>query len=163
MAQSFQWMQRERVAGTIRAMLEPAGGLVHINAYTRIGIDTSSPLPYPQPPWEAITTLVRQYLGSETRAGQGLRDAVLSGEDGVFGEWFVGPQVVTVPDGRVLTRTPDQVVAAVYSVSSSAPHLFEDKLGAFESDLRQLLGETSAAGAFSQKTGDTELRIWRPR
>lgn len=162
LAQSFHWMQREPVAGTIRAVLEPAGGLVHINAYTRRGIEATTPLPFPQPPWEAITALVRRYLGSETRAGQGLRDAILSGEDDIFRSWFVGPQVVNVPDGRVLTRTADQVVAAVYSVSSSAPHLFEDRLGAFESDLRRLLGEASPAGTFSQKTGDTELRIWRP-
>ena len=33
-----------------------------------------------------------------------------------------------VPDGRVLVRTADQVVAAVFSVSSSAPHLFADRL-----------------------------------
>jgi hypothetical protein len=54
------------------------------------------------------------------------------------------------------------VVAAVYSVSSSAPHLFEDRIGAFESDVRRLLGEVSPTGTFSQKTGDTEVRIWRP-
>jgi hypothetical protein len=87
---------------------------------------------------------------------------VLSGEDDIFRRWFVGPQVVRVPDGRAQTRTADQVVAAVYSVSSSAPHLFEDRLAAFESDLRRLLAETSPAGSFSQQTGDTELRIWRP-
>lgn len=163
LAQSFHWMDRERVAATLHAMLEPAGALIHISAYTRTGIEATSPLPHPQPPWQAITELVRRYLGSETRAGQGLHDVVLSGEDDIFRRWFVGPQVVKVPDGRVLTRTTDQVVAAEYSVSSSAPHLFEDRLGAFESDLRRLLMETSAAGAFSQQTGDTVLQVWRAR
>ena len=162
LAQSFHWMDRERVAAAIHAMLEGDGGLVHVNAYTRTGIESTSPLPHPQPPWEAIGELVRRYLGSETRAGQGLRGAALSGEDQIFRHWFVGPLVVKVPDGRVLTRTPDNVVAAVYSVSSSAPHLFGDRLGAFESELRQLLAETSPSGTFSQQTCDTELRIWRP-
>jgi SAM-dependent methyltransferase len=163
LAQSFHWMDRERVAAMIHAMLEPAGALVHINAYTRTGVDATSPMPHPQPPWQAIRELVRRYLGSETRAGQGSRDAVLSDEGDIFRRWFVGPQVVNVPDGRVLTRTTDQVVAAVYSVSSSAPHLFEDRLAVFESDLRLLLAEVSPAGTFSQKTGDTALHIWRPR
>jgi hypothetical protein len=163
LAQSFHWMDRERVAATIHAMLEPAGGLVHISAYTRTGIETTSPLPHPQLPWQAITELVRRYLGSETRAGQGLRDAVLSDEVDIFRRWFVGPQVVKVPDGRVLTRTTDQVVAAVYSVSSSAPHLFGDRGAAFESDLGRLLAKASPTGAFSQQTGDTALHIWRLR
>jgi hypothetical protein len=74
---------------------------------------------------------------------------------------FRGPVVVRVPDGRVLERTADQVVAAVFSVSSSAPHLFADRLDRFESDLRGVLKEASAEGRFAQQTGDTELRIWR--
>lgn len=163
LAQSFHWMDRERVAGTVRTMLEPMGALVHVNAYTRRGIDASTPTVYPQPPWEEVTELVRRYLGSETRAGQGSRDAVFSDEDDIFSSWFVGPEIEKVPDGRILTRTADQVVAAVYSVSSSAPHLFGDRLDAFESDLRQMLKDASLEGMFSQLTGATELRIWRPR
>jgi SAM-dependent methyltransferase len=163
LAQSFHWMDRERVAWTIRTMLEPIGALVHVNAFTRRGIDASTPTLYPQPPWEEVTELVRRYLGSETRAGQGRRDALFSDEDDIFGSSFVGPEIEKVPDGRILTRTADQVVAAVYSVSSSAPHLFGDRLDAFESDLRQVLMEASPDGMFCQPTGDTELRIWRPR
>jgi SAM-dependent methyltransferase len=163
LAQSFHWMNREQVAATIHAMLERAGALVHISAYTRTGVDTAVSLPHPQPPWQEISELVRRYLGSETRAGQGLRDAVLTGEDEIFSQWFVGPHVVKAPDGRVLTRTDDHVVAAVYSVSSSAPHLFGDHLRGFESDLRRLLVETSPTREFSQQTGDTALHVWRPR
>lgn len=160
LAQSFHWMDRERVAQAIHGMLEPGGALVHINAFTRRGIDAASST-YPEPPWEAISTLVRRYLGSETLAGQGRRDAEFSDEDAIFGRSFRGPAVVTVPDGRVLVRTADQVVAAVYSVSSSAPHLFADRLRRFESDLRRVLEGASGEGRFSEQTGDTELRIWR--
>lgn len=162
-AQSFHWMQRERVARTTHDMLEPMGGLVHINAYTRTGIDATTTQPFPLPPWDAIAELVRTYLGSETRAGQGRRDAQLTGPDEILGGFFDGPEVVTVPDGRVLTRTEDQVVASVYSVSSSSPHLFEERLVSFESELHLLLRQASPTGLFSQQTGDTELRIWRPR
>jgi hypothetical protein len=152
-------MERERVAEAIRGMLEPGGALVHVNAFTRRGIEASSS-PYPEPPWEAISALVRRYLGSETLAGQGRRDAVFSDEDEIFGRSFRGPYVVRVPDGRVLERTADQVVAAVFSVSSSAPHLFGHHVLRFESELRGVLKEASAEGRFAQQTGDTELRIW---
>jgi SAM-dependent methyltransferase len=162
LAQSFHWMNREHVAATIHAMLERAGALIHVNASTRTGVETAVSLPHPQPPWQAITELVTRYLGSETRAGQGLRGVPLSGEDVIFRRWFVGPRSANVPDGRVLTRTADQVVAAVFSVSSSAPHLFEDRLADFESDLRDLLKKASPSGAFSQQTGHTALQIWRP-
>jgi SAM-dependent methyltransferase len=160
LAQSFHWMERERVAKAIREMLEPGGALVHLNAFTRRGIEASSS-PYPEPPWEAISALVRRYLGSETLAGQGRRDAVFVDIDGIFGRSFRGPDVVMIPDGRVLERTADQVVAAVFSVSSSAPHLFAERLHRFESDLRRVLKEASAEGRFAQQTGETELRIWR--
>ncbi|MGH2681530.1 MAG: class I SAM-dependent methyltransferase [Actinomycetota bacterium] len=159
LAQSFHWMERERVARAIHGMLEPGGALVHVNAFTRRGIEASSS-PYPEPPWEAISALVRRYLGSETLAGQGRREAVFVDLDHVLRS-FRGPEVVSVPDGRVLVRTIDQVVAAVFSVSSSAPHLFVDRLHRFESDLRRVLTEVSAEGRFSEQTGDTELRIWR--
>ena len=46
-AQSFHWMDRERVAARVHAMLEPAGALVHLNAYTRTGIKATLPLPHP--------------------------------------------------------------------------------------------------------------------
>lgn len=106
LAQSFHWMERERVARAIHGMLEPGGALVHVNAFTRRGIEASSS-PYPEPPWEAISALVRRYLGSETRAGQGRRDPVFSDEDDIFRRSFRGPDVVRVPDGRVIARTAD--------------------------------------------------------
>jgi SAM-dependent methyltransferase len=160
LAQSFHWMERERVAEAIHGMLEPEGALVHVNAFTRRGVEASLST-HPEPPWEAISALVRRYLGSETLAGQGRRDAVFVDIDDIFGRSFRGPNVVRVPDGRVFERTADQVVAAVFSVSSSAPHLFADRLHRFESDLRGVLKEASAEGRFAQQTGDTELRIWR--
>ncbi len=160
LAQSYHWMERERVARAVHGMLEPGGALVHINAFTRHGVEASSS-PYPEPPWEAISALVRRYLGSETLAGQGRRDAMFVDIDGIFGRSFRGPDVVMVPDVTVLARTADQIVASVFSVSSSAPHLFADRLPRFESDLRRVLSEASSDGRFAQQTGDTELRIWR--
>ena len=163
LAQSFHWMDRERVASTLRSMLESSGALVLVQAYTRQDVDPIGPMPHPRPPWEEITEVVRGYLGSETRAGQGLRDWDQREHAEFLRHWFTGPTDVAVPDGRMLTRTADQVIAALYSVSSSAPHLFGDRLAAFETDVRQLLTDASPAGLFSVQTGDTGLSIWRPR
>ncbi len=65
-----------RAAADIHAMLEPAGGLVHISAYTRRGIETTSPLPHPQPPWDAITEL-SQTAGDELPVLDAVRPRLL--------------------------------------------------------------------------------------
>ena len=119
LAQSFHWMDRERVAPILHSMLADAGALVFVHAYTRRDIEPPGMMPHPRPPWDSITEIVRHYLGSETRAGQGLRDVDPRDHAEFLGPWFSGPTDVSVPDGRVLTRTADQVVAALYSVSSS--------------------------------------------
>jgi ubiquinone/menaquinone biosynthesis C-methylase UbiE len=38
LAQSFHWMDRKKVASTVRGMLEPGGSWVHINATTHRGV-----------------------------------------------------------------------------------------------------------------------------
>ncbi|MGH3828125.1 MAG: hypothetical protein ACRDQX_13295 [Pseudonocardiaceae bacterium] len=61
-----------------------------------------------------------------------------------------------------MTRTADDVVAAVFSRSSSAPHLFGEQLTAFETELRQLLYGASPTGVFSECFPEIALDIWRP-
>jgi hypothetical protein len=56
----------------------------------------------------------------------------------------------------------DQIVAGRFSNSGTAPHLFGDRAGEFESDLRSLLAEASSAGWFSVRLPDNILRIWQP-
>src|SRR5579871_5310196 len=48
-AASFHWMDRDRVAATVRERLEPGGAFVQISADQR-GRENSDPLPYPAPP-----------------------------------------------------------------------------------------------------------------
>jgi hypothetical protein len=76
---------------------------------------------------------------------------------------FSGPDVVTIADARVITRTADDVVASVYSASRSAPHLFGERLAAFDSELHALLSEAPSQGLFSVQAGENHLRIWRLR
>jgi hypothetical protein len=75
---------------------------------------------------------------------------------------FNGPTRITIAGGHVVERTIDDVVAAVFSLSSSAPHLFGGRLPIFEAQLRRLLTACSPQGHFNEQTGDVALVIWRP-
>ena len=162
-AQSFHWMDRERVASTVHGMLEPGGTCVHVHATTHEGVDSPGPLPHPEPPRAAIAELVRRYLGPQRRAGQSVLPAgTPAGEDGIYrAAGFSGPRRLEVP-GHAVDRSVDEVVAAVLSLSGSAPHLFGPRLPAFEADLRALLHDTSPTGVFSQHMREIALDLWTP-
>ena len=74
---------------------------------------------------------------------------------------LVDPEYLRVPAGDVLVRSVDDVVAWVYSMSGSAPHLFGDRLLVFDTDLRRLLDEASPSGLFAERAPDTEVFVWR--
>jgi SAM-dependent methyltransferase len=159
-AQSFHWMDREPVA-TVKDMLRPGGVLVHISDLKNEPRTTDG-LPYPPVPYAAMDELVRRYLGPVRRAGQGLLpQGTPGGEAAVFARaGFSGPQRHVVPGGQALVRTGDDVVAGVFSMSFSAPHLFGSRRDDFEADLRRLLREASPSGRFSERLPSTEVFVW---
>jgi hypothetical protein len=159
-AQSFHWMDQPLVARRVRGMLSPGGAFVHVSATTDRGVAGDDPLVHPRPPWDGIADLIAGYLGPVRRAGQGLLPHGTRGgeQDVMRAAGFTGPQRIAVTRGEVRTRTADEIVAAVFSHSGSAPHLFGDRLPAFEADLRRLLGD----GPFAERLSDVELAIWRP-
>ena len=163
-AQSFHWMDREVVAQRVRGMLSADGAWVHVSATTHCGVAGEDPLPHPGPPWDRIDELVAGYLGPVRRAGQGvLPGGTRSGEEEVMRRaGFTGPKVLEVPRGEVVNRSLEEVASAVFSLSGSAPHLFGDRLGAFEDDLRRLLRSSSASGWFSERARDIAALVWRP-
>ncbi|WP_328947309.1 class I SAM-dependent methyltransferase [Streptomyces sp. NBC_00250] len=160
--QSFHWMDRKRVATTVKGMLRPGGALVHI-ADEKTETWPVEGLPHPAAPRAAIDELVTRYLGPVRRAGRGvLPHGTPGGEATVLARaGFSGPERRVVPGGQVLERTQDDVVAGVFSMSYSAPHLFGARGNAFESDLRRLLRETSPSGRFSERGPSTEVFVWR--
>jgi SAM-dependent methyltransferase len=163
--QSFHWMKREEVADAVRGMLDPdRGRLALISMWSVRGIETDRILPHPSPPNDAIAALVQRYLGSVRRAGRGsLPEGTPSDEEIVLGRsGFSLEQTLAVSDERVITWTVEQVVASVFSLSRSAPHLFGDHLEAFEGELRALLDAASPDGHFSLLAGDDEVRIFSP-
>lgn len=162
-AQSFHWMDRPRVAHAAHGMLNRGGACVHIHATTHQGVDTAETHSYPQPPRSAIAELVQRYLGPTRRAGQYLLpDGTPDDEASVYRTaGFSGPERIAIP-GRVVTRATDEVVAAVFSLSSSAPHLFGDTLADFDTDLRRILRQASPGGLFSERMRETAIDIWQP-
>ena len=74
---------------------------------------------------------------------------------------FLPAQTVTVPDQRTIERTADDVVARIFSSSSTAPHLFGERREDYEADVREILAQASPSGRFSVRLPDNILRIWR--
>lgn len=164
LAQSFHWMDRLVVAAKMRGWLVPGGCCVHVGARTHVGEPTATVLPHPAPPHDAIAALVRRYLGPHRRAGQqtAVADEPAGAEAAALGAaGFIGPDTVPVPGGDVFVRTEDEIVSTVLSLSSSAPHLFGDRLPQFEADLRGLLRTASPDGVFSEQLQDMSLYFWR--
>jgi ubiquinone/menaquinone biosynthesis C-methylase UbiE len=162
-AQSFHWMDQPRVARTALGMLEDGGACVHVHATTHQGVETDAVLPHPRPPRGAISELVESYLGPMTPKTKGFlsRDKANREEEVYRAAGFSGPQRIEV-SGDVVERTSDQIVAGIFSLSSSTPHLFGDRRDAFEADLRRLLRDANPTGIFSEQMREIAADIWRP-
>jgi SAM-dependent methyltransferase len=160
-AQSFHWMDQLQVARVTLGMLEDGGACVHVHATTHQGVDTKAELPHPRPPRLTIEELVERYLGPTCRTGSSSPWA--NREEEVYrAAGFDRPQRLEVP-GELVERTTDQIVAGIFSLSSSTPHLFAERREAFESDLRRLLYNANPSGIFSEQMREIAADIWRPR
>ncbi|HZX03278.1 class I SAM-dependent methyltransferase [Kribbella sp.] len=162
-AQSFHWMDQALVAQRVRGMLAPGGAWVHVGATTHRGLDGTAELPHPRPPWTAIDELVTRYLGPVRRAGRSVLPTGTRGgeEDVMRAAGYAGPTRLVVGGNEVEDRTVDDVVASVFSLSSSTPHLFGAERPAFEADLRELLTNASDHGLFAEQRREIEAVIWR--
>ena len=172
-AQSFHWMQRDLVARAVRGMLEPGGAAVVVHASTHRGLpgQPAAGLPHPLPPWDALDDLVGRYLGETKRAGQGRNPNADRGseqeqdarEQAVMTGAGFGPVTrLTVARGEPVERTEDELVSAMFSLSWAAPHLFGERLDAFEADVRRLLRAASPGGRFSERFREIDLAVYRP-
>ncbi|GLY19108.1 hypothetical protein Kisp01_61220 [Kineosporia sp. NBRC 101677] len=164
-AQSFHWMEQAKVAGIAAGLLGEGGSVVHVAATTDKGTGETprTPLAFPQPPWEEIRDLVARYLGEERRAGRGVRPSEMFGteREAFAAAGFGEPQTVEVPHNVARVRTVKEVVAAVYSLSYSAPHLFGERKDEFEAELIELLTARAASGVlFAEQVGSVRLTFW---
>jgi len=150
-AQSFHWMNRPLVAAAVRPLVAPGGALVHVSATTHRGVATGEQ----GPPWDAITELIETFLGPK----RPVPGDSPGNEDEIYrAAGFEDPRTIELPS-RIVHRSADDIVAAVYSLSSSTPHLFGDQLPAFDRNLRVLLGK--AGDEFTEWTRPIVLHLWR--
>ena len=155
--QSFHWTDELRVAETVYDMLEPGGALALI-----VHTVTGRPRP-PDPgvhaiPHDEIKALVEKYLGSTRRAGQGIAPQRTHRFEDVLARTRFGvPQQFFVPGIPDLLRDSESVLSGYFSLSSSAPHLFGDRVDDFAGEVRALLVNRSAEGIFWDWPGDTEV------
>jgi SAM-dependent methyltransferase len=163
-AQSIHWLDQATVLPLVHSMMAPGGVCVHVQGTTHAGTANADSTPYPTPPHDAIATLIADFLGPVRRAGRGTLPAGTPGTevDQLRAAGFTGPSRVEVDWDEVLTRTEDQVVASVLSLSSATPHLFGQRLPEFDRKLRELLRGASPSGLFSERLPPMALDFWRP-
>ena len=159
--QSFHWTDEQRVAETVYDMLEPGGALALI-VHTVTGRPRPPDPGVPPIPHDDIKALVEKYLGSTRRAGQGAAPKRADRfEDVLAGTRFGVAQQLFVPGIPDLLRDSDSVLSGYLSLSSSAPHLFGNRLDDFAGEVRALLAKRSAEGIFWDWPGDTEVVMAR--
>lgn len=159
--QSFHWTDEELVAETVYDMLEPGGALALI-VHTVEG-RPKPPSPGPPPiPHDEIRALVEKYLRSTKRAGQGVAPIRMHRfEDVLVRTRFGMPTSLFVPGIPDLVRESDSVLSGYFSMSSSAAHLFGDRVEDFAAEVRELLAARSPEGVFWDWPGDTEIVLAR--
>jgi hypothetical protein len=104
------------------------------------------------------------YLGSARRAGQGIAPVRTHRfEDVLVRTRFGAPRSIFVPGIPNLLRDSESVLSGYFSMSSSAPHLFGDRVEDFAAEARELLTARSPEGIFWDWPGDTEVVLaWKP-
>ncbi|HEX5297972.1 MAG TPA: class I SAM-dependent methyltransferase [Streptosporangiaceae bacterium] len=159
--QSFHWTDEQSVAEAVYDMLEPGGALALI-VHTVTGRPRPPSPGVPAIPHDEIKALVRKYLGSTQRAGQGTAPRRAHRfEDVLTGTRFGVPRQFFAPGIPDLLRDSESVLSGYFSLSSSAPHLFGDRRDDFAAEVRALLADRSPEGVFWDWPGDTEVVMAR--
>jgi SAM-dependent methyltransferase len=155
--QSFHWTQEDHVAEVVYDLLEPGGALALV--VNTVEDRPQPPNPgYPPIPHDELKALVEKYLGSTSRAGQGLTPVRTHRfEDVLVRTRFGRPRTVFAPGHPDIVRGVESVLSGYLSMSSSAPHLFGDRLDDFAIEVRRLLMKRSPDGLFWDWPGDTEI------
>jgi SAM-dependent methyltransferase len=158
--QSFQWTDQIPVAESVYDLLEPGGALALVVHTVEGRLEPEGP-GYPPIPHDEIRAIIRRYLGPRRRAGQGYTPSFERYADALARTRFGPPRSVFAPGRPDIVRDTDGVLAGYLSMSYAAPHLFCDRLVAFEADVRALLTDRSSSGLFWDWPGDTEILLAR--
>jgi len=158
--QSFHWTDEARVAEAVCDMLEP-GALALI-------VHTVEGRPAPPSPghrrsrtqrsrrwWRSIS----DQPGAPARASR--RFEPTASKTSLFAPGSVRPWAIFAPGIPDLLRDSESVLSGYFSMSSSAPHLFGDRVEDFASEVRALVRSRSPEGIFWDWPGDTEVILAR--
>jgi SAM-dependent methyltransferase len=151
--QSFHWTDEERVAEALYDMLEPGGALALVVHTVEGRPEPPSPGP-PRIPHAEIETLVEKHLRKPRRA---LPKRTHRFEDVLVRTRFGEPHQIFVPGIPDLVRDSESVLSGYFSMSSSTPPRFSDRLDDFAGEARELLAARSPDGVFWDWPGDTEV------
>jgi SAM-dependent methyltransferase len=159
--QSFHWTNETRVAETVYDLLEPSGSLALV-VHTVNGRDEPPNPGAPPIPHDEIRALVAEYLGPKVRSGQGFAPVRRHRfEDILVRTRFGAPRQVFAPGIPDLLRDSESVLSGYFSMSSSAPHLYGERVDDFAAAVRELLASRSPDGVFWDWPGDTEVILAR--
>jgi hypothetical protein len=157
--QSFHWTDRHATAENVYAITEPGGALA-IVSHTSTNRPTPAGPDLPRIPLTDVEEVLARFLGPKRRAGQGLRNLPPEPHQDILAASSFGPPERLVLPGREdLIRTPDDILANLYSTSYAAPHLFGERREEFEETLLAMLTKYSAQGLFWEWPGDTEVLL----
>ena len=155
--QSLHWTDEARVAEAVYDMLDPGGALAMIVHEVEGRPKPPSP-GQPSIPHAEIQALVEKYLGPTRRAGQGVAPVRTHRfADVLVRTRFGAPRSVFVPGIPDLLRDSESVLSGYFSFSTSAPHLFGDRVEEFAAEVRELLAARSPEGVFWDWPGDTAV------
>ena len=117
---------------------------------------------FPPIPHDSILALIDSYLGSRRRAGQGYASRHADrNEDALARTRFGETRRIFCAGCADIVQDIDGVLANYLSMSFAAPHLFGERLQAFEADVRAELTARSPSGLFWDWPGDTEILLAR--
>ena len=116
------------------------------------------PSPGPPPiPHEEIKAVVKKYLGPSYQPGRYGRQGVARFEGVLVLTRFGAPRVIFAPGIPDLVRDSESLLSGYFSMSSSAPVLFGERIEDFVTEVRQLLASRSSDGVFWDWPGDTAV------
>ncbi|MCX4740845.1 class I SAM-dependent methyltransferase [Streptomyces antibioticus] len=154
MGASYHWMDRERVAQDLDRIIEPGGAIVLASG--------GAPGDLEPAPWRKVVDDVRtRYLGPQRRAGSGTYTHPKERHQDVLARSPFS-HVDTTRWDHTLTRTVDEVIGWVFSLSYSSPAQLGDQKDAFEQDLRAALLAFASADRFDEVIRTEAIIATRP-
>ncbi|MER6113961.1 class I SAM-dependent methyltransferase [Streptomyces hirsutus] len=150
MGAAYHWMDRDRVARDLDRIIEPGGAIVLASR--------GAPGDLEPAPWRQVVDEVRtRYLGPERRACSHPKERH---QDVLARSPF--SRVDTARWDHTLTRTVDEVLGWVFSLSYSSPAQLGGKKDAFEQDLRAALLAFAPSGRFDEVIHTEAVIATRP-